>query len=60
MKKPRGELSRWNYTYEGKKYELELEIDYAWIIGQVGRRAIQNTGKKASQIAGAVIVRVIK
>jgi hypothetical protein len=60
MKKPKGDLiERWDYTYKGVKYELELEIDRRRILGQLGPRAVQNTGKKASQIAGAVIVRVV-
>jgi|GEM_PF-2693283 len=58
-KRPRGDLTElWTYEFEGSLYELELEIDRKWIVVQLARRAIRNTGQKASQVAGAVIVRV--
>lgn len=53
-------VERWKTTVNGVEYQLELEIDRKWIVVQLGPRAVLNVGKKASQISGAVIVRVIK
>lgn len=60
-KRFRGDLvEHWNQVLDGVQYKLELEIDRKWLLAQLGPRAIRSSGKKASQVAGAVVVRVIK
>ncbi len=48
--------SVWNYSKDGKDYEITLEIDERWLTQQLGRRAVENKGKRCTAVAGAIVV----
>lgn len=45
-------------TGETKRFQFEVEIDITFIIRHLGRKAVANKSKRASEISGAVVVKV--